>query len=116
MKAYSVDLREKVVAAVDRGLPRAAAAAAFGVSPSTVKRWLRQRRRTGALAPRPVPGRPARLGAALDAGLAAQLRAAPDATVAEHCAAWEAATGQAVSPSTMRRAIDRRGWTRTKRA
>jgi transposase len=115
MKAYSLDLREKVVAAVDRGMSRAAVAIAFGVSPSTVKRW-RRRRKTGSAAPRPIPGRPARLGAALDAGLEPHLRAAPDATIAEHCAAWEQATGQAVSPSTMRRAIDRLGWTRKKRA
>ena len=113
MKAYGVDQREKVVAAVDRGLTRAAAAQAFDVSLSTVKRWLR-RRRDGALAPRPSPGRPPRLGAALDAGLESQMRVAPDATLAEHCATWEAATGQAVSPSTMRRAIVRAGWTRKK--
>jgi len=116
MKAYSIDLRERVVAAVDRGLPRAAVAETFGVSPATVKRWLRRRRQAGSLAPRPIPGRPARLGAALDAGLEAQLRARPDATVAEHRAAWERATGQAVSPTTLQRAIARRGWTRKKRA
>jgi transposase len=115
MKAYGTDLREKVVAAIDRGMSRAAAARTFGVSLSTVKRWLR-RRRAGALAPRPSPGRPPRLGAALDAGLAAQVQAAPDATLAEHCAAWRAATGQSVSPSTMRRAMARLGWTRKKRA
>ena len=116
MKAYSIDLRERVVAAVDRGLPRAVVAETFGVSPATVKRWLRRRRQAGSLAPRPIPGRPARLGAALDAGLEAQLRARPDATVAEHRAAWERATGQAVSPTTLQRAIARRGWTRKKRA
>jgi transposase len=115
MKAYSPDLRQKVVAAIDRGMPRAVVAAAFDVSLSTIKRWLR-RRQTGSLAPRTSPGRPARRGAALDAGLAAQLRAAPDATIAEHCAAWEQTTGQGVSPSTMRRAIERLGWTRKKRA
>ena len=115
MEAYSPDLREKVVAAVERGMPRTAAAAAFDVSPSTVKRWLRLRR-TGSLAPRTSLGRPARLGAALDAGLEPRLRAAPDATIAEHCAAWEQATGQAVSPSTIHRAIVRLGWTRKKRA
>jgi transposase len=115
MKAYSIDLREKVVAAIERGMPQTVAAETFGVSRSTGKRW-RRRRQDGALAPRTSPGRPPRLGAALDAGLAAQLRAAPDATLAEHCAAWQETTGQAVSPSTMRRAILRAGWTRKKRA
>ena len=115
MKAYRIDLREKVVAAIDRGLPRATAARTFDVSPSTVERW-RRRRRDDALAPRPSPGRPSRRGAALDAGIEAQPRAAPDATVAEHCAAWQEATGQAGSPSTMRRALVRAGWTRQQRA
>ena len=115
MKAYSVDLRAAALAAVDRGMPRAAAAAAFGIAPATLKRWLRQRRRTGSLRPRPIPGRPARLGAVLDAGLEPQLRAAPDAAIAEHGAAWAERAGQAVSPSTMRRAIARSGWTRKKR-
>jgi transposase len=115
MKAYSLDLREAALAAVDRGVPRAEVTAAFAISPATLKRWLRQRRQTGSVRPRPVPGRPPRLGPALDAGLEAQLRAAPDATIAEHCAAWETAGGPAVSPTTMRRAIARRGWTRKKR-
>jgi transposase len=116
MKAYSLDLREAALAAVDRGVPRAEVAAAFGIAPVTLRRWLRLRRRTGALAPRPIPGRPAVLGPLLDAGLAAQLRAAPDATIAEHCATWERTAGQAVSPTTLRRAVDRLGWTRKKRA
>ena len=50
MKADSLDLREKVVAAIDRGMPRATAAATFDVSRSTIKRWLR-RRQVGTLAP-----------------------------------------------------------------
>ena len=89
-------------------------AAAFGIAPATLKRWLRRRRQTGSVRPGPIPGRPRRLASALDAGLEPQLRAAPDATIAEHCAAWERATGQAVSPTTMRRAVARLGWTRKK--
>lgn len=116
MKAYSTDLREKALAAVDRGVPRQQVAHDFDLDPSTIKRWLRLRRDTGTIAPRPITGRPPRLKPVLDAGLEAQLRATPDATIAEHCAAWEAGTGQRVSPATMRRAIRRLGWTRKKRA
>src|SRR5688572_11563522 len=116
MKGYSLDLREAALAAVDRGTPRSEVAAAFGVAPATLKRWLRLRRETGGVRPRPIPGRPSQLGAALDAGLEAQLRAAPDATIAEHCATWEAAGGPAASPTTLRRAIERLGWTGKKRA
>jgi len=104
-----------VVAAVERGLPRTTVCETFGVSSATITRWVRLHR-TGSMAPRPIPGRPPRLGAALDAGLRAQLQATPDATLAEHCAAWAETTGQTVSLNTMHRAIRRTGWTRKKRA
>jgi transposase len=38
------------------------------------------------------------------------VRATPDATLAEHCAAWAAAGGARVSPSTMCRLLQRLGW------
>lgn len=47
MKTYSHDLREKLLAAVDRGMPSKEATEAFGVSPATLKRWLKRRRETG---------------------------------------------------------------------
>ena len=56
MKPYSVDLRERVVAAVEGGMPRAEAVRVFAVWLPTIKRWLKRRRETGDLAPRPVPG------------------------------------------------------------
>jgi transposase len=115
MKAYSRDLRERILVAVDAGEPRHRIAARFDVSRSTVTRPVRLRRQTGDVAPRPRPGQPARLGAALDAGLLPQLQARPDATLAEHRAAWQRATGQAVRPSTLHRAIARLGRTRKKR-
>ena len=40
MKAYSEDLRLRIVAAVDRGMPRSEAARVFGVGQATVKRYL----------------------------------------------------------------------------
>jgi transposase len=115
MKAYSIDLREKVLAAVDRGIPRRQVAHDFDIDLRTITRWLRLRHDTGTMTPRPKSGRPGLLKPQLAAGLTAQLRAAPDATIAEQCAAWEAATGQCVSPTTMRRAMTRLGWTRKKR-
>ena len=53
MKAYSLDLRQKIVAACDRkqGSQRQVAQT-FGVSLGFVEKLLRQRRRTGDLAPR----------------------------------------------------------------
>ena len=114
MKAYSCDLRARILAAVDAGDPHHQIATRFQVSRATVTRLIRLRRTTGTVTPRPRRGRPARLGAALDAGLRSQLAAQPDATLAEHGATWEATTGHSVSVSTMFRAIARLGWTRKK--
>lgn len=76
MKPYSKDLRLRVLAAVDRGMPRAEAVRIFGVSAPTIRRYLRLRRETGDVEPKPVPGPPpARKGAALEAALPAQAKA-----------------------------------------
>ncbi len=50
-KPLLVDLRERVVAAVDGGLSRRKAAERFGVSISIATRWTSLRRRTGAVRP-----------------------------------------------------------------
>src|SRR5438034_11191743 len=44
MKAYSQDLRERVLRAVDQGQPRSEIVNFFGVSQVTIKRYLKQRR------------------------------------------------------------------------
>ena len=115
MRAYSSDLRQRILHTVDQGTARAEVAALFQVSLSTIKRYLRQRRQTGQLAVKPIPGRPATYGAALDAALPAQLTAHDDATLEQHCQRWEQAHGQHVSTATMSRAIRRLAWTRKKR-
>jgi transposase len=89
MRAYSQDLRLRVLAAVDGGMPRAEAAGTFRVSSATLKRWLHRRRAEGHVQPRPIAGPPARKGAALRAGLLPQLQAHPAATLEEHCRLWE---------------------------
>lgn len=52
----SMDLRSRLLAAVDDGMRCRAAAARFGVAPSTAIRWQAQRRETGNFAPRPQGG------------------------------------------------------------
>lgn len=49
----SMDLRSRLLAAVDGGMSCRAAAARFGIAPSTAIRWQAQRRETGDFAPRP---------------------------------------------------------------
>ena len=114
MKAYSEDLRERVVRAVDQGKSRKEIVSLFGVSLATLKRYLKQRRETGSLKPRAIPGRPAKKSGSLRAGLLAQLQTHPDATLERHCKLWEQAQGVRVSPRTMGRAIKQVGWTRKK--
>lgn len=52
----SMDLRSRLLAAVDDGLSCRAAAARFGVAPSTAIRWQAQRRETGDFASKPQGG------------------------------------------------------------
>jgi transposase len=113
MNGYSKDLRVRVLDAVDQGTPRRQAAGLFGVSLSTLKRWLRRRRDGKNLAPRPSPGRTPRILATTDhkRALWAQLEANDDATLERHCELWEERHGARVSVATMSRAVRKLGWT-----
>jgi transposase len=112
MNAYSKDLRLKVLSAVDRGIPRKEVANLFGVSRSTIKRWLKRRRQTGDVDVQKIPGRPSVKGRALKEWLPTQLEFNPDLTLAEHCEAFEEERATGVSKSTMSRGIARLpgGW------
>ena len=109
MKPYSKDLRLKVLEALDRGMPRREVAQIFGVSMPTIKRWLKRRRETGEIAPRPSPGPPARKGMALEEALPSQLRANSDFTLEEHQQLFEDTYGIPVSTASISRAFERLG-------
>jgi transposase len=117
MKPYSKDLRIRVLAAVDRGVPREEAARTFSVSVPTIKRWLKRRRETGDVEPKPIPGRPSSKGEMLRGWLPKQLEANHDLTLQEHREAFEEEIGEEVSTSTVGRAIARLpgGWPIKKR-
>ena len=56
-RPYSLDLRDRVVAAVEQeGLSRHQAAARFGVAVSTAVHWVRRHRATGSVAPSKIGG------------------------------------------------------------
>jgi transposase len=115
MKAYSQDLRERVLRAVDQGIARSEIVRVLGVSLSTIGRYLKQRRETGHVRPKAIPGRPSKKIKPLQAGLQAQLEAFPDATLAQHCQYWAQSQGMQVSRWSMSRAIKRLDLTRKKR-
>ena len=114
MKAYSEDLRERVVRAVVVGTPRGGVAALFAVSIPTIERWLRLKRETGSVAPRPLLGPPAVKTNALLAALPERLAERADATLEEQCTWWHEVSGVEVSTATMSRALTRLGWSRKK--
>lgn len=88
MKAYSHDLREKIVQAVESGKTRKEVIDVFGVSLSTVKRYIRQNKQERHIQPKKIPGRPSIKGAQLQEKLLKQLEEHPDATLQEHCDMW----------------------------
>ncbi|NLX43345.1 MAG: helix-turn-helix domain-containing protein [Chloroflexi bacterium] len=105
----SADFRERLVAACDAGLAPGEAARLFGVDVSTVYRWRRRARRGESLAEKPRAGRPPKLVPERYADLRAVVLAQPDATLPEHAARLEAATGIRLSPSHVSRLLRRLG-------
>jgi transposase len=112
MKAYSMDLRQRVVAACDEGgATREAIAARFSVSVRWVRDLLKRRRETGSIAPKPRGGgRPPAFDAAASARLRETVRGDNDATLQELARAAEVLCG----PSAVHRALARLGITRKK--
>ena len=105
MKAYSKDLRLRVLDACDCGMSRREVAETFSVSVSTVKRYLKLHDETGGVEASPIPGPPARKQAALRDWLPAQVVRNPDLTLSEHCELFEEQRGVRVSTATMSRAL-----------
>jgi transposase len=113
-----MDLRKRVLAAVDRGTPRKEIVRTLGVSEPTIRRYLRLRRETGSVAPKPPAKRTFSIGQSVEQrrALWKQLEEHYDATLERHCLLWEREQGgDKVSISTMSRAIRRLGWTLKKR-
>jgi transposase len=83
MHAYSLDLRQRVLADCDRGLSTRVVATKYSVSESWVRRLKQRRRQTGEVAPRvPTPG-PAPSWDAYAEKLREAIRQTPDATLEE---------------------------------
>lgn len=108
MAAYSLDLRQRVIRACDRGQSPGAVAEQFDVSLAWVYRLLQRRRETGSIHPRKqTKFRGRALSRDQEVRLVALITARPDATLAElqHALPTRAAL------STLWRTIDRLGLT-----
>ena len=113
MNAYSKDLRMKVLGAVERGVPRREVAELLGISVSTISRYVKLRASGREIAPRPSPGRKAKILAnpAHGRALWRQLEEDDAATLEEHSEMFEKERGVRVSVATMSRAVSKLGWT-----
>jgi transposase len=114
MKAYSEDLRRKIVDAVRRGVPKSETASLFGVSLSSVKRFSRMEREGDSLAPKKPPGRPPKGSDATRRLLLADLAERPAASAPQRRRYLERVTGESMSDSTVRRLVKRLGHSRKK--
>ena len=110
MRAYSEDLRNKIVAAIERGMPKAQAARTFDVSLSSVKRYARSVRQGDPLTPKKSPGRPRKADEKARALLERDVEERPSANVSERRRFLVHITGTDMSDSTVRRLMKRLGF------
>ena len=117
MAAYSIDLRERIVEAVERRIgSKRQIADVFGVHESFIYKLLRQKRERGDIAPLPHGGgAPAKLSGDQRHQLSALVAATPDATLEELCGQMRRRARVAVSRSTLCRGLQALGWSRKKR-
>jgi len=111
-KPLSIDLRERLISAVEGGMSRRCAAERFGVAASTAIKWVAQWRRTGDVRPRLQGGdRRSHRIEAHAAEILALIEETPDVTLAEIALHLDEAHGLKVAQSTVWRLLDRHGMT-----
>jgi transposase len=114
MKAYSEDLRKRIVEAVERGMGKSEAARTFGVSPSSVKRYVSMARQGRSLTPKKRPGLRPKIDEQGKSLLEADLQERPAATLPQRREFLKRVAGVRVSDSTVSRMLKRMGWSRKK--
>jgi len=111
MKAYSEDLRRKVVEAVhNRGMGKSEAARSFGISLSSVKRYVGKARQGSSLSPRKHPGPRPKLDERARRLLEADAEERPALSLRERGRFLERVAGIRVSESTLSRLLRRMGF------
>jgi len=115
MRAYSEDLRQKVVQAVQqRGTSKSQAARLFGISLSSVKRYTKLADQGESLTPRKGGGRPPIADEMTKRLLEEDIRTRPAATVKERRHYLQSFAGKILSEPTLRRLMKRMGLSRKK--
>jgi transposase len=110
MKAYSEDLRVKILEAVDRGMPKSEAARTFGVSRSSVKRYAAARREGRPLVPKKHPGSKPKLDERARKLLEVDVEDRPAITLKDRCRFLQEMVGVSVSESTLSRLLRKMGF------
>lgn len=115
MDSYSEDLRRKIVEAVDRRrMKKSEAARAFGVSLSSVKRYVRMVREGRSLSPGKAPGKKPKLDEKARRLLEADVEERPFAKLEQRQEYLQKVAGVSVSESTLSRALRQMGFGRKK--
>ena len=111
LKPLSMDLRERLISAVEGGMSRRSAAKLFSVAPSTAIKWVDQKRCTGSVRPRARGGdhRSHHLEAYADEIVS--LADNTDLTLADLADYIRQTHGLKVAPSTIWRLLDRHDMT-----
>jgi len=112
-KGYSVDLRGRVLQALDEGMSKMTAHRTFHISRSTLDHWLALREQTGSLAPRVM--RSSRTRQLQGAAFEEFVRDHAHATLGEMAQAWHERTGVRLTEMSFSHALKDFGWTRKKR-
>jgi transposase len=108
MRAYSVDLRQRIVSALEQEEATIASVAErFAVSPSSVKRYRRPLQHTGRLSPKPWPGRPLKIKADQEERLRDLVASRTDWSLQRLCDAWQQQTGVSIPFGVMARTLAR---------
>ncbi len=107
MSAYSLDLREKIVESVKKGVPKAETARRFGVDRATVKRYCKHLDERGTLEPRKAPGKNPKLDEKAMKLLLEDLEERPWATHSQRAEFLYAVLGVSVSEATVCRTVGR---------
>jgi transposase len=115
MKPISLDLRERIVVALQETSSSLLVAARFRVSASFVRKLRLLSERTGDIAPRKVPGRERAVKGRDELLLVGIVREQPDATLEELREALVERGGPPVSGTTMWRQLNRMGLTLKKK-